>query len=114
MPTAKLRTTSKGLELELDNVADGAHKVRIQAHPSRVFGDTVDETVTIQVDTRKPELVLNRVPPGWRPITEISGRVEPGSKLALSYEGRRVVVKPTSGRVRARSRSARRAHDGEA
>ena len=97
MRPSKLRTTSKGLELELDNVADGAHKVRIQAHPSRVFGDTVDETVTIQVDTRKPELVLNRVPPGWRPITEISGRVEPGSKLALSYEGRRVVVKPTSG-----------------
>ena len=54
-------------------------------------------TFTINVDTHKPTLVLNRVPPGWRPITEISGRVEPGSKLALSYEGRRVVVKPSSG-----------------
>ena len=49
------------------------------------------------MDTHKPTLVLNRVPPGWTPITEISGRVEPGSKLALSYEGRRVVVKPSSG-----------------
>lgn len=95
--SAKLRTTAKGLELELDNVADGAHKVRIQAQPSRVFGDSVDETLTIRVDTQKPELVVNRVPPGWRPITEISGRVEPGSQLALSYEGRRVVVKPASG-----------------
>ena len=27
--SAKLRTTAKGLELELDNVADGAHKVRL-------------------------------------------------------------------------------------
>jgi peptidoglycan hydrolase-like protein with peptidoglycan-binding domain len=95
--SAKLRITGKGLELELDNVADGAHEVHIQAHPTRVFGDSVDMTFTIRVDTHKPTLVLNRVPPGWRPITEISGRVEPGSKLALSYEGRRVVVNPSSG-----------------
>ena len=43
--SAKLRTTGDGLELELDNVADGAHQVRIQAQPSRVFGDTVDTKV---------------------------------------------------------------------
>jgi peptidoglycan hydrolase-like protein with peptidoglycan-binding domain len=95
--SAKLRTTGKGLELELDGVADGAHQVHIEAHPARVFGDSIDSTFTINVDTHKPTLVLNRVPPGWRPITEISGRVEPGSNLALSYEGRRVVVKPSSG-----------------
>ena len=95
--SAKLRTTGKGLELELDNVADGAHRVHIEAHPSRVFGDSVDTTFTINVDTHKPTLVLNRVPPGWTPITEISGRVEPGAKLALSYEGRHVVVKPELG-----------------
>jgi peptidoglycan hydrolase-like protein with peptidoglycan-binding domain len=95
--SAKLRATGKGLELELDNVADGSHQVHIEAHPTRVFGDSIDETLTINVDTHKPTLVVNRVPPGWRPITEISGRVEPGSKLALSYEGRRVVVNPSSG-----------------
>ena len=51
--SAQLRTTGKGLELELENVADGAHRVRIQAHPSRVFGDSVDETFTIHVDTQQ-------------------------------------------------------------
>jgi peptidoglycan hydrolase-like protein with peptidoglycan-binding domain len=93
----QVRTTPKGIELELESVADGTHTVRIQGHPSRVFGDSVDETFTIRVDTRRPELALNRVPPGWRPVTEITGRVEPGSTLALSYEGRRVVVHPSSG-----------------
>ncbi len=92
-----LRTTRQGLELELANVADGAHEVHIQAHPARVFGDSVDATLTIHVDTRRPELALNRVPPGWRPITEISGRVEPGTTLAMSYDGRKIVVHPESG-----------------
>jgi peptidoglycan hydrolase-like protein with peptidoglycan-binding domain len=92
-----LRTTPEGLELELAGISDGAHRVRIQAHPSRVFGDSVDEALTIHVDTRRPELALNRVPPGWRPITEISGRVEPGTTLAVSYAGRKVVVHPESG-----------------
>jgi peptidoglycan hydrolase-like protein with peptidoglycan-binding domain len=93
----QLRTTAKGLELELESVADGTHKVHIQAHPSRVFGDSVDQTFTIHVDTQRPELALNRVPPGWLPVPEISGRVEPGSTLALSYEGQRVVVHPSAG-----------------
>src|SRR5262249_28364522 len=73
----KLRTTGAGPARELADVADGAHRVRISAEPSRVFGDDVDEDVTIHVDTRKPQLAVDRVPPGWRPVTEIAGRVEP-------------------------------------
>jgi L,D-transpeptidase-like protein/putative peptidoglycan binding protein len=92
-----LRTTGRGLELELANIADGAHRVRIQADPSRVFGDSVKATLTIHVDTRRPALALDRVPPGWRPITELSGHVEPGTTLAMSYAGRRIVVHPRAG-----------------
>jgi len=39
---AKLRSTGDGLVLELENVQDGTHRVRVQGSPSRVFGDTVD------------------------------------------------------------------------
>jgi peptidoglycan hydrolase-like protein with peptidoglycan-binding domain len=95
--TDRVRTTGAGVALELSDVADGAHRVRIQAEPARVFGDSVDENVTIHVDTRKPELAVDRVPPGWRPVTELKGRVEPGTTLALSYEGRRVTVHPSDG-----------------
>jgi hypothetical protein len=92
-----LRTTGQGLELELGSVADGAHRVQIQAQPGRFFGDSVDETLTIHVDTKRPALALDQVPPGWRPITEISGHVEPGTTLALSFAGRRLVVHARSG-----------------
>jgi peptidoglycan hydrolase-like protein with peptidoglycan-binding domain len=93
----KLRATGKGLELELDNVADGTHEVQIEGSPSLVLGDSVDETFTIHVDTRRPTLALNHVPPGWRPISQLTGSVEPGSTLALSYAGRKVVVHPQAG-----------------
>ena len=94
---AKLRTTGDGLVLELDNVTDGAHRVRVQASPSRVFGDSVDEAFTIHVDTRRPSLALDQLPSGWMSASELSGRVEPGSTLALSYSGKRVVMHPRSG-----------------
>ena len=94
---AKLRPTGHGLVLELDNVEDGAHRVRVQASPSRVFGDTVDEVFTIHVDTRRPELALDQVPSGWQSASELRGRVEPGSTLALSYPGKRLVMHPRSG-----------------
>ena len=94
---ANLRPTAEGLVLELGDVSDGAHKVRIQAQPSRVFGDSIDETFTIHVDTQRPALALNRVPPGWRPISEFRGRVEPGSTLALTYPGQRVIVHARAG-----------------
>jgi peptidoglycan hydrolase-like protein with peptidoglycan-binding domain len=93
----RLRATGEGLVLGLENLADGKHEVHIRAHPSRVFGDSVDKSFTIHVDTKRPELAVNRVPPGWRPITEISGRVEPGSTLSVSYPGERVIVHPSSG-----------------
>jgi lipoprotein-anchoring transpeptidase ErfK/SrfK len=94
---AKLRTTGKGLVLELDGLSDGAHRVRVQASPSRVFGDSVDEAFTIHVDTRRPSLTLDRLPPGWLSASELRGRVEPGSTLALSYSGKRLVMHPRSG-----------------
>jgi L,D-transpeptidase catalytic domain/Putative peptidoglycan binding domain/Bacterial Ig-like domain len=92
-----LRTTGKGLELELSGVADGTHRVHVAGDPSRVFGDSVDATFAIHVDTRRPELALDRAPAGWQPVSDLSGSVEPGSTLALSYAGRRVVVHPEAG-----------------
>src|SRR4051812_45550916 len=77
--TAKLRAGGDGLVLELDDVKDGAHTVRVQASPSRVFGDSVDEAFTIHVDTRRPSLALDRTASGWQPASELRGSVEPGS-----------------------------------
>ncbi len=94
---AKLRSTGDGLVLELDNVQDGTHRVRVQGSPSRVFGDTVDEAFTIHVDTRRPVLALDQAPSGWQSASELSGRVEPGSTLALSYSGKQLVMHPRSG-----------------
>ncbi|HET6171462.1 MAG TPA: L,D-transpeptidase family protein [Gaiellales bacterium] len=91
---AKLRRTGGGLELELNGLADGTHRVRVQASPGRVFGDSVDEDFAIHVDTHRPELALNEAPSGWQPVSELSGRVEPGSTLALSYRGKQVVLHP--------------------
>ncbi len=93
----RLRTTGSGLELELANVADGTHRVHIQGDPSEVFGDSVDASFAVHVDTHRPALVLARAPAGWQAASEISGRVEAGSSLALSYEGRHIVVHPESG-----------------
>jgi lipoprotein-anchoring transpeptidase ErfK/SrfK len=94
---AKLRSTGDGLVLELDNVQDGMHRVRVQGSPSRVFGDTVDQAFTIHVDTRRPVLALDQAASGWQSASELSGRVEPGSTLALSYSGKHVVMHPRSG-----------------
>src|SRR3954454_9790875 len=95
--TAKLRAGGDGLVLELDDVKDGAHTVRVQASPSRVFGDSVDEAFTIHVDTRRPSLALDRTASGWQPASELRGRVEPGSTLAVSYPGGRLVMHARSG-----------------
>lgn len=94
---AKLRRTSHGLVLELGGLPDGTHRVHVQASPARVFGDSVDERFAIHVDTHRPALALNEVPPGWQSAGELSGRVEPGSTLALSYAGTKVVVHPHAG-----------------
>ena len=59
----RLRATGAGLVLELDDVQDGAHRVRVQASPSRVFGDSVDEAFTIHVDTRRPVAGARPGPP---------------------------------------------------
>jgi hypothetical protein len=93
----RLRATGAGLELELANVADGTHRVHVVGHPSQVFGDSVDESFAIHVDTRRPALALDRAPAGWQSASEISGRVETGSSLALSYDGRQVAVHPQAG-----------------
>jgi L,D-transpeptidase ErfK/SrfK len=93
---AKLRTTGAGLVLELDGLPDGTHRVQVEASPARVFGDSVDEAFTIHVDTQRPELALDGVPSGWQSASELSGRVEPGSTLSLSYPGTRVVLHPRS------------------
>ncbi|MDX6538647.1 MAG: hypothetical protein QOI71_257 [Gaiellales bacterium] len=92
-----LRRTGSGLELVLADVADGTHRVHVAAHPSRVFGDSVDASFTIHVDTHRPQLALDQTQPGWRPASEISGRVEPGSTLALITAGRSVVVHAKAG-----------------
>jgi peptidoglycan hydrolase-like protein with peptidoglycan-binding domain len=92
-----LRTTAKGLELELGNVPDGAHRVHVAAQPSRVFGDSLDATFTIHVDTHSPRLALDQAQSGWHSASEISGRVEPGSSLALVAAGKRVIVHAKAG-----------------
>ena len=111
---AKLRATGDGLVLELDGLTDGTHRVRVQASPARVFGDSVDEAFTIHVDTHRPALALTEAPSGWQSASELSGRVEAGSTLALSYHGTRVVLHPAHGDVRARPQAARRPHHREA
>jgi L,D-transpeptidase ErfK/SrfK len=93
----KLRATSEGLVLELGGLADGTHRVQIQASPARVFGDSIDEAFAIHVDTHRPALALDAVPSGWQSASELSGRVEAGSTLALSYPGKRVVLHPHTG-----------------
>jgi peptidoglycan hydrolase-like protein with peptidoglycan-binding domain len=93
----KLRRTGDGLVLELDGLADGTHRVLVQASPARVFGDSVDEAFTIHVDTHRPSLALNAAPSGWQSASELSGRVEAGSTLALSFSGTRVVLHPRTG-----------------
>src|SRR4051794_16496924 len=52
---AVLLTTGKGLEVELDGVADGTHRVHVEASPSRIFGDSVDASFAIHVDTHRPQ-----------------------------------------------------------
>jgi hypothetical protein len=93
---SKLRTTGDGLVLELDGLTDGAHRVQVEASPARVFGDSVAEAFTIHVDTHRPVLALDAAPSGWQSASELSGRVEPGSTLSLSYPGTRVVLHPRS------------------
>ena len=92
-----MRATGAGLVLELDDVKDGAHRVRVQASPSRIFGDSVDEAFTIHVDTRRPSLALDQAASGWLSASELTGRVEPGSTLAVSYPGGRLVMHAASG-----------------
>jgi peptidoglycan hydrolase-like protein with peptidoglycan-binding domain len=92
-----VRTTSAGLELELGHVADGAHRVHVEAHPSRIFGDSVDASFTIHVDTHRPQLALAGAPSGWRTASELNGSIEPGSTLALISQGKRVVLHPKAG-----------------
>jgi peptidoglycan hydrolase-like protein with peptidoglycan-binding domain len=94
---AKLRATGDGLMLELDSLADGTHRVRVHASPARVFGDSIDEAFTIHVDTHRPSLALDGGASGWQSASELRGRVEPGSTLALSYSGKRLVLHPRSG-----------------
>ncbi len=94
---ATVRATGAGLVLELDDVKDGAHRVRVQASPSRIFGDSVDEAFTIHVDTRRPSLALDQAASGWLSASELTGRVEPGSTLAVSYPGGRLVMHAPSG-----------------
>jgi lipoprotein-anchoring transpeptidase ErfK/SrfK len=93
----KLRTTGHGLVLELGGLADGAHRVRIQASPSRFFGDSVDEAFTIHVDTHRPSLALDGSRGGWQTASELIGHIEPGSTLAVTYPGTRLVVHPEAG-----------------
>jgi L,D-transpeptidase ErfK/SrfK len=92
-----LRTTARGLELELAGVADGAHRVHVAAQPSRVFGDSVDASFIIHVDTHRPQLALDQAQAGWHSASEISGRVEPGSTLAMITSGKRVIVHAKAG-----------------
>jgi peptidoglycan hydrolase-like protein with peptidoglycan-binding domain len=94
---AKLRRTGDGLVLELDGLTDGTHRVLVKASPARVFGDRVDEAFTIHVDTHRPSLALNALASGWQSASELSGRVEPGTTLALSYPGKRLVLHPRAG-----------------
>ena len=56
-----------------------------------------------------PTLALDQRPPGWQPASELSGRVEPGSTLALSYAGKR---RRSCIRAAARSRSIPKLPDG--
>ena len=78
--------------------------------PGRVFGDTVDEAFTLHVDTQRPELAINRVPPGWRPITRDQRARRARLDARAQLRGRARHRAPEVGRVRARSRSARRPH----
>ena len=103
---ATVRATGAGLVLELDDVKDGAHRVRVQASPSRIFGDSVDEAFTIHVDTRRPSLALDQAASGWLSASELTGRVEPGSTLAVSYPGGRLVMHPPSGAFDSRPQAA--------
>jgi lipoprotein-anchoring transpeptidase ErfK/SrfK len=93
----QLRTTGDGLVLELANVSDGSHGVQVEASPSGIFGDSVDQAFEIHVDTRRPALALNQPPGGWQTASELSGQVEAGSTLAVSYGGKRVVLRSKSG-----------------
>ncbi|HEY3612256.1 MAG TPA: L,D-transpeptidase family protein [Gaiellales bacterium] len=95
--TAVVRTTGKGLELELSGVADGTHRVHVEASPGRVFGDSVDASFAIHVDTHRPQLALAGGASGWHKASDLSGRVEPGSTLALVTAGKRVLLHPKAG-----------------
>jgi peptidoglycan hydrolase-like protein with peptidoglycan-binding domain len=93
----RVRATGDGLVLELESVADGTHKVSIEASPSGIFGDDVDEAFAIHVDTRRPALALNQASTGWQTASELSGQVEAGSTLAVTYGGTRLVVHSRTG-----------------
>jgi peptidoglycan hydrolase-like protein with peptidoglycan-binding domain len=95
--TDQVRTSGDGLVLELARVADGTHVVHVEAKPSGLFGDSVDEAFAIHVDTRRPALALDQAPSGWQTASELSGQVEDGSTLAVTYGGKRVVVRARSG-----------------
>ena len=92
-----VRTSSDGLVVPLSRVADGTHVVHVQARPSGMFGDSVEKSFAIHVDTRRPALALDQSPSGWQTASEISGSLEDGSTLAVSYGGKRVIVHAKSG-----------------
>jgi L,D-transpeptidase ErfK/SrfK len=94
---AVVRRTGGGLEVELSGVADGTHRVHVAASPKRYFGDSVDTSFAIHVDTRKPRLALDGSESGWQTASDLSGHVEPGSTLALVTAGKRVLVHPKAG-----------------
>src|SRR4029077_15662470 len=85
-------TGGDGIVLPLARLADGTHVVHVEGKPGGMFGDSVDEVFTIHVDTRRPALALDRAPSGWQAASELSGQIEDGSTLALSYGGKRVRV----------------------
>ena len=104
MPRRSCARRGDGLVLELDSLADGAHRVRIQASPSRVFGDSVDEAFTIHVDTHRPTLALDTVPSGLA-VRERAQRPRRGgldARAELPRHARRA-----ASAQRARSRSTR-------
>ena len=77
---------------------DGTHRVRVQAQSRAASSATASTRPSRFTSTRAARRSRStQAPSGWQSASELSGRVEPGSTLALSYSGKRVVMHPRSG-----------------
>ena len=82
--TAQRRAARRWVACVGVRLADGRHRVSVEATAGGIFGGQIRRSWTINVDTRRPSLRIAGVPNGWlrsdtlnlRGLTEAGSRIE--------------------------------------